>query len=425
MERSALRTFPRSQAAWILARVLNDRRSLEQGIELAEISPQDRPWLMEVCSGALRWKGRVDLALDAVSHQKKPTGWMRRILWISAYQLIAQDRVSVSQVVSETVDEIKNKEGRIPSSYANAVLRKIATHALEWRQLSWNPAASLAEQAAWASLPVWFWEKLVRDHGLEWARLFAEASLARPELWVRVWDEERFRTRWGEQVQPGPIEGSFRWVERPSGSIQSWAGFLEGEFFVQDLSSQYAIQEVVQAATKIFPGKKIHALDYCSAPGGKSLGLMEAGWQVDATDESASRLGLLKENMSRISGVSQIRVIEPEARDSIDYGSYDLIWVDAPCSGSGVVRRHPDFRWSKTSEQVDLLISLQSELIQRVWSRMRPGSLLVYSVCSVFKDEGERQVSVLQGAREVAQKWVLPFSSDLPGDGFFVSILLK
>lgn len=421
--------FPRAKAAWILARVLNDHQSLEQAIDQADVDPSHRGWIMEICSGTLRWKGRIDLALDAVSHQKKPTGWMRRILSVSAYQLIAQDRVIAAKVVSETVDEVRRKEGQAPSRFANAILRKIADHGQEWRGLEWNPGGDQREQASWASLPVWFWEKLVKDHGLEWARQYAEASLVRPDFWVRTSDPESFAKRWGSAVEAGPVVGSFRWVEKPEGNVTEWPGFREGEFYVQDISSQRAVSEVVREVSCIFEGRPLRALDLCSAPGGKSLGLAWAGWNVDATDESAQRLQLLEQNINRIPSVAQkIRIIAPGERAGLDWSQYECVWLDAPCTGSGVVGRHPDYRWNKTPDQLNQLILLQKGLLKQVWESLKKGSVLVYSVCSVFKEEGEAQMDELFASlpgRIVAQYRTAPHLKDLSGDGFWLTILSK
>src|SRR5690606_19168184 len=147
----------------------------------------------------LRWRGRLDLAIDAIALKKKPTGWLRRAILTGAYQLVAQDRTSPAGVVSETVAAIKKKEGEAPAKFANALLRRISEDARRWRELPFpeKAAPDSPEAAAWASLPHWLWSRLVRAQGVEWAKAYAQASLERPVIWLR-----------GQESAPAPVEGA-------------------------------------------------------------------------------------------------------------------------------------------------------------------------------------------------------------------------
>lgn len=378
-------------------------------------SPQaPRSWLQEVCSGSLRWKGRLDLAIDSVALKKKPTGWLRKVLLIAAYQLIVQERTQPGMVVSETVSEVKRKEGEAPSRFANALLRKLADHASEWRELKLRPQSSTQEAAAWASLPEWLWKKLVKERGPEWAQAYARASLDRPVLWVRTRDLQ-WKPEWAE---PGPVPGSLRATE--GGALTGKSGFEEGRFFVQDISSQALVHEIVEEVRRVLGSGDLSALDLCAAPGGKSLGLAWDGLKVSSSDRDEKRLALVRQNMERLA--TPIAVIPKDKLRELP--EQDLVWVDAPCTGTGILRRHPDVRWLRKEQELEGLLKVQQEVIREAWEKIRPGGFLAYSVCSVLRDEGP-------GALEKAKlppktrEWFLEPQSGAHGDGFYAALIRK
>jgi len=418
---------PRDLAVRVLTRVLSDRQTLDDALAAlttegaSPIQGAERAWLQEVCSGTLRWKGRLDLAIDAGALKKKPTGWLRKILLVASYQLIVQDRVQPARVVSETVSEIKRKEGEAPARFANAVLRKIAEHAPNWRDLKLHPSVTIQEAARWASLPEWFWVRMEKDHGREWLEKYALASLARPSIWIRNRNSE-WRADWAEA---GPVPGSFRIVE--GGPIFEKAGFDSGEFFVQDISSQTLIAEISEKVRQEIQnqstGERITALDLCAAPGGKSVGLSWNRMHVISSDRDSARLALLRQTVERVGQGIEIRT--PDQIDNLPL--QDVVWVDAPCTGSGILRRHPDVRWLRTETEFQNLLHVQKELIARGWSKVRPGGFFVYSVCSVLKDEGPRALerAGLSEALKAGNEWFL-VPQEVPfGDGFWACLIRK
>lgn len=206
---------PREAALHVLTRVLSDHASLDlalssvldgtsrSGQKSAALDSHARAWLRDVCSGTLRWKGRLDSVIDSIALKKKPSGWLRKVLLLSAYQLISQERVAAAIVVDETVELVKKKEGDAPAKFANALLRKIADSAEEWRTQAFPKKGSSAEQAAWASLPEWFWNKILHQRGVEWAEKFTAACFERPEIWIHA------HTADGAKLgDAGPVEGS-------------------------------------------------------------------------------------------------------------------------------------------------------------------------------------------------------------------------
>lgn len=414
------RKVPRELAVRVLTRVLSDHEPLDEALAAitAEHQPADRAWLQEVCSGTLRWKGRLDLAIDSVALKKKPSGWLRKMLLIGAYQLIGQERTSPAAAVSETVDAIRKKEGEAPAKFANALLRKISEHAKSWRELELAAGAPLAEAAAWASLPDWLWKALVEDHGLEWATRYARAGLERPELWVRARDAKA-GSALGESAQPGPVPGSFRL--REGGRVSEREGFQEGGFFVQDISSQALVHGITEAARERLGAGPLRALDLCAAPGGKSVGLLWSGWEVSAADRDERRLALLRSTVERVG--QGIRILKKEQLPALE--AQDLVWVDAPCSGTGILRRHPDVRWLRREKELAGLHEVQQQLIREAWEKVRPGGLLAYSVCSVLKDEGPRAIEAAKLSGQSLKTWFLVPQEEPCGDGFWGVLIQK
>lgn len=424
MDRNPLNEFqhvPRDIAVRVLTRVLSDRQPLDEALAsfFGEVpSPAGRAWLQEVCSGTLRWKGRIDLILDSVALKKKPTGWLRKILSIAAYQLLIQERTPPAVVVMETVDQVRAKEGDRPAAFANAVLRKISDHVERWRDLPMPEERDEGESvASWASLPGWLWKRLVREQGVEWAKAYAVASLERPALWVRA-----KHPGWGSELaEAGPVPGS--WKIKRSGPVTAFPGFNEGAFLVQDISGQTLVFEISVEVDRNQGGMKkpVSALDLCAAPGGKAVGLAWNGYDVTATDLDVARYALLEQTVRRLA--TQVR-IAPRAEVGT-LPAFDLVWVDAPCTGTGIIRRHPDVRWLRQEREVEGLLKVQRQLLREAWEKVRPGGFLAYSVCSVLKEEGPRAIEDCGLSDFRIREWFLVTHEPPYGDGFWAALLRK
>jgi 16S rRNA (cytosine967-C5)-methyltransferase len=408
--------YPRSLAIRVLTRVLSEHSALDEALN--EIAPEGGSatmgWLQDVCSGTLRWKGRLDSILDSISIKKKPSGWLRKILLVATYQLVVQDRAHAGVIVSETVSEVKAKEGEAPAKFANALLRKVAEHAGKWRNLPFPSDPLSLTAAAWASFPEWLWQKMVRQQGAEWAQAYALASLDRPKLWIRA------KPEWSaDWLKAGPIPGS--WEATASGHVIERPGFVEGVFFVQDISSQLLISDVTDLIRKDLGSRPITALDICAAPGGKSAGLAWSGFQVTSTDRLEKRVYLLSQTVARVA--PEIQVIPWDKWGECE--PKDLIWVDAPCSGTGILRRHPDVRWLRQEKELPSLIQAQRELLRHAWEKVPVGGYLAYSVCSVLREEGPDAIEKTGLQKFVVQKWFLCPQTAPYGDGFWAALLKK
>ncbi|MFZ9595642.1 MAG: RsmB/NOP family class I SAM-dependent RNA methyltransferase, partial [Bdellovibrionia bacterium] len=324
---------------------------------------------------------------------------------------------------SETVDEVRKREGEAPARFANACLRRIAAHADSWRNLpepqAQAPSAGALLPHVWASLPQWLWEKLVDQQGLPWACAFSLETLQRPRLWIRARPGQP-KPSWASE-SPYP----FAFCVEEGGSLLQKPGFNQGKFLVQDISSQRLVAQVSEEVQKILDpqgSRRLRALDLCAAPGGKAIHLSWSGFQVTATDHSRTRLSWLGQNLAQLA--PEVSCIEYEQVGALE--PQDLVWVDAPCSGTGIIRRHPDVKWLRQPSELQRLNETQIELLEKSWEKVAPGGFLAYSVCSVLKEEGPWALEKARlSSSEVVQQWFFAPQQEPRGDGFWAVLLKK
>ena len=252
----------------------------------------------------------------------------------------------------------------------NAVLRRVAR----------ERAAILASADPLAvDTPAWLAERWTAAYGLERARAVAagHAAAASVDLTVKT-EPEAWAERLGGIVLP---TGSVRLLERTP--IRELPGFAEGAWWVQDAAAALPARLLAPR-----PGERI--ADLCAAPGGKTAQLASAGARVLAVDRSAKRLARLGENMERLHLAVEIKAADAL---TLEEEPFDAVLLDAPCSATGTIRRHPEIAWTKTPEDIAKLAGLQSRLLDKAASLVRPGGRLVYCTCSLEPEEGEAQVA--------------------------------
>jgi 16S rRNA (cytosine967-C5)-methyltransferase len=373
----------RELAVEVLAQAGNSKAPLEEAMtavltreSAATFQEFDRAWIFELCSGVLRYRGRLDYIIDTYSLKKKPTGEIRRFLQTGVFQLLGQE-TPPALVVSECVQAIREMDGEAPSKFANAILRKVADTREQWQAWKVTEQSPFEEQMAWCSLPEWLFKKLRKERGSPWTFAFSEAVLTRPNLWYRSGDESSI------------LHEGFRGDE-PAG-------------YVQDISNQLLVKEVISEIEKR-GWKSPRILDLCSAPGGKALGLATAGYPVIATDIDQDRLQKVRENAERLGLLAKIEIL-PHARvwDGMDH--YDLIWIDAPCSSTGIIRKHPEIKWNRGWHDVERLALQQEELLHWARSHLAQGGFILYSTCSMLNVENEPKLDPGLGIRK-KREWV-------------------
>jgi 16S rRNA (cytosine967-C5)-methyltransferase len=435
----APRAAPSGLAARTLAHdlitgVLIDKRPLDQALAeaaarpgVAAMEPRDRAFARLLAATVLRRQGELEHVLCAFLEKPLPRAAQRvhAILLAGAAQLLCLE-TSPHAAVDLAVEAARREPGGTRfAGLANAVLRRVAREG----------AAILAGQdAAALNVPTWLRQRWEAAYGADAARRIAEASLKEPPLDLSLKpgaDAAGWAQRLGADVLP---TGSIRLTTH--GRIEDLPGYADGAWWVQGAAAAL----VARAAGEV-AGRKV--ADLCAAPGGKTAGLAAAGAQVTAVDDSVARLERLRQNLERL--VLTAEVVAADATTWAPGRAFDAVVLDAPCSGTGTISRHPDILRLKTPADVKRMAQVQAAMLRNAATLMRPGGVLVYSTCSLEPEEGRAQIDALLAAEPALQRapisadeigadpaWIvdgdvrtLPFH--LPGglDGFYIVRLRK
>lgn len=455
----------RSVALAILLSCQRTDGALDELIERHATSirePRDRSLVMELLYGTLRRQETIDWRLAAVL--AKPLHRLplvvQMLLRLGAYQLLFLDRIPASAAVNETVLLTKSyaeKLGRDWSGLVNGVLRNlIRVPAPPFPDPAVQPARSLSVRYG---IPEWLTKRWLDRIGFERAESACRTSSTVPSVTLRVNSNRLTRGEFLERLRQGGV------VARPAilspvgvvlekgQDVTSLPGFQAGDFYVEDEAAQL-IPPILDSQ----PGETV--LDACAAPGGKTTHLAELMGDrgtIYAIDRKTSRMDLLRQNCERL-GVRSVVPIVGDVRTPSEWSGmiargpnlrdgsplFDRILVDAPCSGMGVLRRHPEAKWRKDSSAFARHQKLQAEILASVASRLRPGGVLVYSTCSTEMEETEEVVTRFSEAypgwmRESVAPWLpttaLPFvticgafstmGNECGMDGFYAARLRK
>lgn len=247
--------------------------------------------------------------------------------------------------------------------------------------------------------PIWLANRWRATYGEETAALIAEAHGHEPSVDITVKSDPE---GWAEKLDAAILPtGSLRLRGRVS--ISDLPGYSEGAWWVQDAAAALPVQLLAPQR-----GEKI--ADLCAAPGGKTAQIALSGAHVTAVDRSKPRLERLIVNLERLKLSAEIRAVDAA---QFNDGPFDAILLDAPCSSTGTIRRHPDVAWVKTEADLAKLVDMQARLLEHAVSLLRPGGRLVYCTCSLEPDEGELQIEHLLAKSRSVQR--LPFTvSELP-----------
>lgn len=349
-------------------------------------------------------------------------------------------------VVNQAVSAVQK---RSPASrgFVNAVLRRFL------RERDALVAQVQADDVARFNHPAWWIAQMRQDWPAHWQAVLA-ANNQRPPMSLRVRAgisvadyQERLQAVGLSAQAVGDLAPQALVLAQPV-PVTQLPGFAQGEVSVQDVSAQLAaplLAGPVQVDSLELPAlhQGARVLDACSAPGGKTAHLLELqSLDLQALDADAKRLAKVQDNLDRLGLQAGLAAADARQTDAWwDGRPFDAILLDAPCSASGIVRRHPDVRWLRRAEDIRQLAAIQSELLDALWPTLKPGGRLVYATCSVFKAEGEHQVDAFlqrhgdAGSLNVPGKTghLLPLpdngaaagTSGAVGDGFFYALLVK
>lgn len=371
-------TAARVVAAALYGAVLDRHQPLNQLLDPATgddayrtLPPRDRRLVHAIVATALRRYGEIGAVIDRLIERPLPrrTGDLRRILEIAVAQLLFME-LADHGVVSVALAQLDaDHNGRHFKGLANAVLRRIARE---------RGTICAGLDAARLNTPDWLWQRWSGRYGEASTRAIAEAHLVEPSLDLSVKDDPAtWAQRLGGIVLP---TGSVRLA--PSGAIEDMPGYSEGAWWVQDAAAALP-------ARLLGPLGGMRVADLCAAPGGKTATLAHAGATVTALDSSIARLKRLQANLGRLG--LEAETVSAELLHWTPGKNYDCVLLDAPCSATGTIRRHPDIARLKRPQDIDALAALQARMIDRAVALLRPGGVLVYCTCSLEAEEGERQ----------------------------------
>ncbi|MEO1311704.1 MAG: transcription antitermination factor NusB [Pseudomonadota bacterium] len=366
------------RAALTILALVRDGATLEEALErardFAALEGADRAFARALATAVLRRRGTLDFAIEKFLQRpfgKRGAG-VTDILRLGAAQLLlletpAHAAVATSVALADARQETAGYKGVV-----NAILRRISE----------KGGALIADLPARIDTPGWMWRAWERAYGPQVARRIAAAHQDEPALDLTVKDPgaaAAWAERLGGETTP---TGSVRL--RKAGAASALDGFDEGAWWVQDMAAALPARLLGDVAG-------LRVADLCAAPGGKTLQLAAAGASVTAIDRSAERLERLSQNLERTGLAAEIVV--GDALEHRPAAPYDAVLLDAPCSATGTIRRHPDALWSKAEVDVETLSNLQTRLLDAAADMLKPGGRLVFCVCSLQREEGEAQAA--------------------------------
>jgi 16S rRNA (cytosine967-C5)-methyltransferase len=417
----------RAEAARLVARVIDERIPADDLLPATAIAARDQPLLAALVLGSLRWHYRLEWQAQRLLARPLVRGQtaLAALLRVGLLQL-QELRIPPHAAVSATVDAAALLGVRNAAGLVNAVLRRFQR---EREQL--ERAAADVPEARFAH-PRWLIEALRADYPEAWQPIL-DANNAAPPLWLRVNLARTTRADYlaklaaaGIEATASPDVDSAVLVARPVG-VEALPGFAAGMVSVQDVSAQRAAPLLALA-----PGQRV--LDACAAPGGKTGHILEAtggSLEVWAVDRDAERIGRVRENLERLGLAAKLVSGDAAAPDDWwDGRPFDRILIDAPCSATGVIRRHPDIKVLRRPADVDRAVLLQARLLRALWPLLAPGGRLVYATCSVLNRENEAQIDsfraeepAIEPPEGVASLQLKP--EEAGGDGFYYAWLRK
>jgi 16S rRNA (cytosine967-C5)-methyltransferase len=410
---------------------------LEHGVSLSQILPtlqaplddKDRALMQELCFGILRTLPQLEGYIRQLM-AKPLTGKQRTVhylLMVGIYQL-AYTRIPPHAALSETVEgtiALKNPQLK---GLVNGVLRQFQ------RQQTQLQAADNAQESHCLH-PSWLVKRLQKaypDH----ASAIMEANNQRPPMWLRVNRTFHSRDHYLLLLEKADLVGySHRTLpdairlETPC-NVDRLPGFAQGWVTVQDASAQ-------GCALLLDPQPGEVILDLCAAPGGKTTHILELAptARVTAVDSDQQRIARVEENLQRLG--QQARIIVGDGREPGQWSDgqiWDRILLDAPCSATGVIRRHPDIKWLRRDRDIDELTLLQKQILEAIWPWLKPGGTLLYATCSVLPEENRDQIQAflashtdaeLGATGDAGQPGIQCLPAPDEGDGFFYAKMMK
>jgi 16S rRNA (cytosine967-C5)-methyltransferase len=408
-----------------VAHVLDSRRTLDDFFSLPRsLEPRDLSFARHLAYGVLRWLGALDwlaarLLNRPLKHRDRD---VHRLVLLGLFQLWKDDTADHAAV--HATAECAGQMGKgWATGLVNALLRRFQR---ERRQL----LSELGDCRERLAHPAWLLDALESDWPGQWERI-ADANNVPGEMWLRVNRQRTSRHEiaamlraQGHASREHPEARDALAVE-PAAPVERIPGFKKGLVSVQDPAAQLAADYLAPR-----PGQRV--LDACAAPGGKTCHILERQPGIDllALDRDPGRVQLIRENLDRLGLSCDSKAADAgQPEDWWDGRPFDRILLDAPCSATGIIRRHPDIKWLRDPQQVTAAAGAQLRLLDRLWPLLGAGGILVYATCSVLKIENHEQIHDFLERHSGADPVDPPGRQILPGDegmdGFFYAVIRK
>ena len=363
--------MPRHIAADVLEDILIRKKPFDQSFaghpKLDSLTPRDRNFGYQMVMTTLRRLGQIDALLDLCLERPLPRKGMqaRTILRLGICQICFLD-TAPHAAVDTSVDLAQARDQGPYKKLINAVLRQIAREGV---------TMTGAQNGPRLNTPDWLWQSWTDAYGEAVCREIAKAHLDQPPLDITAKDDP---THWAEKLGGRVLStGTIRLAG--GGAISELSGFDEGTWWVQDAGAALPVKLLGDITDK-------SVADLCAAPGGKTAQLAAKGARVTAVDRSAVRLTTLRHNLARLN--LSVETIEADATKWRPTDQFDAVLVDAPCTATGTIRRHPDIMRLKAARDVAGVAAIQSKLLNAAAKLVQPGGLLVFVTCSLQPEEG-------------------------------------
>ncbi len=421
----------RSMAAQAVEQVVEQGQSLSQVLPALQqhVSDKDKALLQELCFGVLRTLPQLNWLINKLM-SRPMTGKQRTVhylIMVGFYQLL-HTRIPPHAALAETVEGAVVIKRPQLKGLINGVLRQFQRQQEELLEEFTRSDERFLH-------PAWLLKRLQKAYPTQWQAII-DANNARPPMWLRVNRQHHSRDGWLTLLTEAGMEG-FAHADYPDAvrlaspaPVHILPGFDKGWVTVQDASAQGCM-------AFLEPQNGEHILDLCAAPGGKTTHILEVApeAQVLAVDVDEQRLSRVYDNLKRLGMKAEVK--QGDGRFPAQWSGeqqFDRILLDAPCSATGVIRRHPDIKWLRRDRDIAELAKLQAEILDAVWPHLKQGGTLVYATCSILPEENSEQIAAfltrtanarlsVTGTPEHPGKQNLPGAEE--GDGFFYAKLIK
>lgn len=390
-------SIPRHTAVKILNRIDRSEsysdKLIMSFIENTEMIPADRALMTEIVNGVIRWRNKLDWVLTGFYHGEfgKCLNLVKNALRVGLYQMMFLNKIPPHAAINESVEIVKHIQGEKAAGLANAVLRNISRNLNNIRYPRADDDKSHYLSVLY-SHPKWMVKRYVQRFGESEAIELMAANNSTPHLVIRInrgktsADEikEIFDTNKVNFEQSELLADSIM-LKKFNGNIAKTEIFRQGKVTVQDTAASLVC---LLAA----PAEGSFVIDMCAAPGGKATylaDLMNNKGKVLALDKFEAKCRMIKDNAARL-GNDIIETMLADSKEFVSKTQADMVLVDAPCSGTGTLRKKPEIKWRLEREDIDMLTKLQRALLSNAVQNVKQGGCLVYSTCSLEEEENEK-----------------------------------